>query len=131
MAEPAPKPIPSLVGDAFRDTQDLVSKEIALFRAEISEGLRQLSTGLMLLIAAGVFAVTGLFVLILALVKALAVLLNSEALAALIVGGLFALIAIALALWGRSKASLSSLEPTRTERQLRQDAGIITERVGE
>jgi len=131
MAEPAPKPIPSLVGDALRDTQDLVSKEIALFRAETSEGLHQLSTGLMLLIAAGVFAVTGLFVLILALVKALAVLLNSEALAALIVGGLFALIAIALALWGRSKASLSGLEPTRTERQLRQDAGIITERVSE
>ena len=131
MAEPAPKPIPRLVGDAFRDTQDLVSKEIALFRAETSEGLRQLSTGLMLFIAAGVFAVTGLFVLILALVKALAVLLNSEALAALIVAGLFALIAIALALWGRSKASLSRLEPTRTEQQLRQDVGIITERVSE
>lgn len=108
-----------------------MSKEIALFRAEIGEGLHQLSFGLMLIIAAGVFAVTGLLVLILALVKALAVLLNSDALAALIVGGLFALIAVGMALWGRIKASLSGLEPTRTERQLRQDVGIITERAGE
>ena len=50
-------------------------------------------------------------------------------LAALIVGVVFAVVAIGLALFGRSKASLSGLEPTRTERQLRQDAAIITERV--
>jgi hypothetical protein len=43
----------------------------------------------------------------------------------------FALLALGLALWGRSKASLSGLEPTRTGQQLRRDAGIITERMGE
>jgi hypothetical protein len=131
MAEPHPKPIPNLVGDAIRETQALVSKEIALFRTEIGEGLHQLTVGLSLFIGAGVFALTGLLVMILSLVKGLAVLLHSEVLAALIVGGVFAVIAIGLALWGRSKASLSGLEPTRTERQVQHDADIIRERVGE
>lgn len=131
MAELQPRTIPNLVGDAIRETQELVSKEVALFRTEMGDSLHQLTVALGLFIAAGVFALTMFLVLILALVNGLAVLLHSEALAALIVGGVFALIAIALAVWGRSKVSLAGLEPTRTERQVRQDAGIITERVGE
>ena len=131
MADPQPRSIPSLVGNAIRETQELVSKEIALFRTEMGEGVQQLGLGLSLFIASAVFALTGLLVLILALVKGLAVLLGSEALAALIVGAIFAVIAVGLALWGRSKTSLSGLEPTRTEQQLREDTRIITERVGE
>lgn len=131
MADPQSRSIPALVGDAIRETQELASKEIALFRTEMGEGVQQLGRGLSLFIAAGVFALTGLLVLILALVKGLAVLLDSEALAALIVGAIFAVIAVGLALWGRSKASISALKPTRTEQSLREDTRIITERVGE
>ena len=79
--------------------------------------------------AAGVLVLTAMLVWIFALVKGVAVILQSDALAALVVGGVFAAITIGVALFGRSKASLSGLEPTRTERQLRQDAAIITERV--
>ena len=131
MAEPEARSISTLVRDAIRETQDLVSMEFALLRAEMGEGLDHLVHALTLFIATGVLAITGVLVLIVALVKALAVLLHSEALAALIVGALFAAISIGLALWGRSTASLSGLEPVRTERQVRQDAGIITERMGE
>ena len=131
MAKPEPRSIPILVGNAIRETQNLVSKEFALFRTEMGEGLDHLVHALTLFIAAGVLAITGVLVLILALVKALAVLLQSDALAALVVGALFAAISLELALWGRSKASLSGLEPVRTERQVKQDAGIITERIGE
>ncbi|WP_336488794.1 phage holin family protein [Methylobacterium nigriterrae] len=131
MAEPQARSIPTLIGDAVRETQDLVSKEIALFRTEMQEGLEHLAFALSLFIAAGVFALTALLVLILALVKGLAVLLHSEALAALIVAGAFALVTIGLVLWGRSKVSVSGLKPTRTERQVREDAAIITERLGE
>lgn len=128
MVRPETRSIPTLVGDALRDTKELVSKEIALFRTEMGAGLDNLARALGLFIAAGVFVLTALMVLILALVKGLAALLNSDALAALIVGGVFAIIAVGLALWARSKVSLSGLEPTHTEHQLKQDAGIITER---
>ncbi|AWN42832.1 phage holin family protein [Methylobacterium durans] len=131
MTEARLKSIPALVGDAIRETQELVSKEITLFHAEMGEGVEKFGLGLALFIAAGVFALTGVLVLILALVKGLAVLLSSDALAALIVGGAFALIAIGIALWGRSKASISGLEAIRTERQVHEDTRIITERMGE
>lgn len=131
MSEPRPRTVPELAGDAIRETQELVSTEIRLLRAEMAESLQHLMLALGLFLAAGVFVLTALLVWIFALVKALAVLLQSDALAALVVGGVFAVIAVALALFGRSKASLSGLEPTRTERQVRQDAAIITERMGE
>lgn len=131
MSEPRPRTVPELAGDAIRETQELVSTEIRLLRAEMAESLQHLMLALGLFVAAGVFVLTALLVWIFALVKALAVLLQSDALAALVVGGVFAVIAVALALFGRSKASLSGLEPTRTERQVRQDAAIITERMGE
>jgi hypothetical protein len=131
MSESSRRTVPNLVGDAVREARDLVSTEIALLRAEMSDSLHHLTRALGLFITAGVFAMAGVVVLILALVKGLAVLLHSEALSALVVGGVFAAIAISLALWGRSKVSLSGLEPTRTERQVGQDLTIITERVGE
>lgn len=131
MTEPSPKTVPNLIGDAVREARDLVSTEIALLRAEMTGSLHHLTRALSLFIAAGVFAMAGVVVLILALVKGLAILLHSEALSALVVGGVFAAIALGLALWGRSKVSPSGLEPTRTERQVRQDLTIITERTGE
>jgi hypothetical protein len=131
MSESSRRTVPNLVGDAVREARDLVSTEIALLRAEMTDSLHHLTRALGLFITAGVFAMAGVVVLILAVVKGLAVLLHSEALSALVVGGVFAAIAIGLALWGHSKVSLSGLEPTRTERQVGQDLTIITERVGE
>ena len=128
MAEPGLRSIPTLVGDAVRELRDLVAREIALFRTEMAQGVHRLSLGLSLLIAAAVLAIAGLFTLLLALVKGIAVLVQSDAIAALIVGGVFLVLALGLGLLGRSKASLSTLEPTHTERQIRQDAKVLTER---
>ena len=129
MAEPSQKSIPNLIADALRNAQDLLSKEIALFRAEVGDGVRILGLGLALIGMAALFLVSGLMVLIGALVKWLAVVLGSEALAALIVGGAFASVALTLVLWGRSKMALKNLEPKRTERELRRDFAAIEERV--
>lgn len=129
MAEPSVRSIPTLVGDAVREMRDLFANEIALFRAEMAQGVHRLSLGLSLLLMAAVFAVAGLFTLLLALVKGLAVLLQSDALAALIVGSVFLLLALGLGLFGRSKTSLATLEPTRTGRQVKQDAQVLTERI--
>ena len=62
------------------------SSKIVLFRAEMTSSLHHLTWALSLFIAAGVFAMAGVAVLILALVKGLAVLLHSEALSALVIG---------------------------------------------
>lgn len=129
MSEPGHRTVPELAGDVVRETQELALKEIQLLRAEMTEALNRLVLALSLFMTAGVFARTALLVWIFALVKGLAVLLQSDALAALLVGSVFAVVAVGLALFGRSKASLSGLEPTRTERRLKQDAAIITERV--
>lgn len=129
MAETKSKSIPTLVGDTVRELRDLVGNEIILLRTELAQGVNRVFLGISLMIAAAVIAIAGLFTLLLALVKGVAVLVQSDALAALIVGGVFALLALALGLWGRSQASLSGLEPTRTGRQVRQDAQIITERM--
>ncbi|MFH6786154.1 MULTISPECIES: phage holin family protein [Methylobacterium] len=125
----APGSIQALLGDALRETTDLARKEIALFRTEMSNNLRSLFLGLGMMVGAAVFAVVALLVLTDALVKWLATVVQSEALAALIVGAVFLAIGIGLALWGRSAMSLSTLAPTRTTRQVRQDARVLSERV--
>ncbi|MBZ6415508.1 MULTISPECIES: phage holin family protein [Methylobacterium] len=125
----APGSIQGLLGDALRETTDLARKEIALFRTEMSNNLRSLFLGLGMMVGAAVFAVVALLVLTDALVKWLATVVHSEALAALIVGAVFLAVAIGLALWGRSAMSLSTLTPTRTTRQVRQDARVLSERV--
>jgi hypothetical protein len=129
MAEPGLRSIPTLVGDAVRELRDLVGTEITLFRTEMAQGAHRIAFGFSLLLMAAVLAIAGLFTLLLALVKGIAVLVQSDALAALIVGGVFLLLALGMALFGRSKASLSTLEPTRTGRQVKQDARVLTERM--
>ena len=129
MAEPGLRSIPTLVGDAVRELRDLVGGEIALFRTEMAQGIHRISLGLSLLLMAAVVAIAGLFTLLLALVKGIAVLVQSDALAVLIVGGVFLVLAIGLGLFGRSKTSLSTLEPTRTGRQVKQDAQVLTDRM--
>ncbi|MCC0805800.1 phage holin family protein [Methylobacterium sp. W2] len=121
--------IQSLLGDALRETSDLARKEMALFRTEMTSNVRTLFIGLALMVGAGVFGVVALFVLVDALVKWLATVVHSEALSALIVGGVLLVVAIVFALIGRNAMSLSTLAPTRTTRQMRQDARALSERV--
>lgn len=129
MSNGNPGTIQSLIGDALRETNELARKEIALFRNEMTSNVRSLFIGLGLLVGAGVFGVVALFVLVDALVKWLATVVHSEALAALIVGGALLLVAIILAVLGKNAMSLSTLAPTRTTRQVRQDARALSERV--
>ncbi len=121
--------IQGLLGEALRETNDLARKEIALFRAEMASNLRSLIVGLACMAASDVFAGVALLVLIGAFVKWLATIVGSEWLSALIVGGVLLVIAVGLALWARSALSLSTLAPTRTTRQVRQDARALSERV--
>lgn len=133
MANPSPPPPPSsiqsLVAEALREASELAGREIALFRTEMTNNVRSLFVGLAMMVLAAVFAVTAMLVLIGALVKYVATLVGSEWLAALIVGGGMLLVAVVLGIIGARAMSLSNLAPTRTTRQVRQDARALTERV--
>ncbi|GEP00296.1 phage holin family protein [Methylobacterium haplocladii] len=129
MSNPPPGSIQGLIGDALRETGDLARKEIALFRTEMVSNVRTLFIGLAMMVAAAVFAVVSLLVLIGAFVKFVATLVHSDWLAALIVGGVLLLVAVILGVVGARAMSLSNLAPTRTSRQVRQDARALSERV--
>lgn len=120
--------IQGLVGEALRESTDLAQKEFALFRTEISQNIRTLFIGLAMVVVAAIFAIAAVMLLTESLVEWLATVVNSEALAALIVGGLLAVVAIGLGLYGRHAMSASTLTPQRTMRSLKRDAEVLSER---
>ena len=120
--------IQGLVGEALRESTDLAQKEFTLFKTEISQNMRTLFIGLAMVVAAAVFAIAAVMLLTESLVEWLATVVDSEALAALIVGGLLAVIAIGLGLWGKNAMTASSLTPQRTMRSLKRDAEVLSER---
>ncbi|WP_445503595.1 phage holin family protein [Microvirga sp. G4-2] len=120
--------IQGLVGEALRESTDLAQKEFTLFRTEISQNIRTLFIGLAMVVVAAVFAIAAVMLLTESLVKWLATVVDSEALAALIVGGILALVAIGLGLYGRHAMTASSLTPQRTMRSLKRDAEVLSER---
>jgi uncharacterized membrane protein YqjE len=120
--------IQGLVGEALRESTDLAQKEFTLFKTEISQNMRTLFMGLAMVVAAAVFAIAAVMLLTESLVEWLATVVDSEALAALIVGGLMAVIAIGLGLWGKNAMTASSLTPQRTMRSLKRDAEVLSER---
>lgn len=120
---------PSLVAEALRETSELAQKEFALFRTEMSENLGRVVTGLVIMIAAGVFGVASLMLFTKALVDWLATIVHSEALASLIVAVATLVVAVILVLYGKSQISAATLAPTRTARSLRRDTEVISERV--
>ena len=116
MSTPPPSSIQGLIGEALRESSELARKEIALFRTEMISNVRTLFMGLAMIVAAAVFAIVSLLVLIDAFVKYVATLVNSEWLAALIVGGVLLLVALVLGFIGAKAMSLANLAPTRTTR---------------
>jgi len=126
-----PENIPKLVGEALHESADLAQEEFALFRTEMSDNVRTIAIGLVTVIAAAVFAILSLIWLTQALVDWLATKVGSHVLAALIVGGGLAVIAIGLGLYGRSAIAKTSLAPKRTLESLERDAEVLTKGVSE
>jgi len=124
-----PENVPKLLGEALRESVDLARKEFTLFRTEMSDNVRTIAMGLVMVIAAAVFAILALIWLTQALVDWLATVVGSHALAALIIGGALAVVAVGLGLYGRSAMSKTSLAPTRTAHSLQRDKEVLTESV--
>jgi hypothetical protein len=122
------KTIHEVVADALRDASDLARKELALYRAELSDGIWQMFLGIAMIVVAAVFAVGAINLLAEAMQEWLATVLNSEALAALIVGIAMALVAVGLGLYGRKAFASFSFIPTRTLRSIQTDKKVLAER---
>ena len=129
MAEHQREGIQNLIGDALRDATDLARKEVALFKAELSDNMRKLLMGIAMIAAAGVFALVAIILFTAALVDWLAVKVGSEALANLIVGAVMAAVAVGLVLYGRSAMSTASLVPQRSVRSIQRDTTVLSESV--
>ncbi len=129
MADTSNNSLHTLFGEALRETSDLAQKEFTLFRTEMTNNVRTVFLGLAMVVAAAVFAIAAVMLLTESLVEWLAGVLESEALAALIVGGGMAVIAIALGLYGRSAMSKFTLTPERTVRSVKRDTQVLSERV--
>lgn len=121
--------IQGLVVEAIRDSSELAQKEFSLFRTEVTSNVRTLFIGLAMIVIAAIFAIAAIMLFTASLVKWLATVVHSESLAALIVGGVLAIIAIGLGLYGRHAMSLSALAPQRTVRSIKRDAEVLSERV--
>ena len=118
-----------LFGDLTNSVSTLFRKEVELARAEASEKIGQAGFAAGSIAGGAILALAALIVLLQALVIALAELGLAPALAALIVGGIVAIIAFALIYKGINDLKASSLAPTRTVDSLRQDAHMVKEQV--
>jgi len=129
MPDTSTNTIHTLFGEALRESSELAQKEFALFRTEMSQNVHMMFVGLAMVVVAAIFAIAAIMLFTESLVEWLATKVDSTALAALIVGGVMAVIAIGLGLYGRSAMSSFSLLPQRTARSVKRDTEVLSERV--
>jgi hypothetical protein len=122
--------IGGLIKELMQELTSLVRNEAELAKAEVSEKLSQVQTGVVSLAVATVLLLVGLIVLMDAAVAGAGYLLPPSIrpwLAPLIVGGVVALIGLVLLLTGRSKLRSQSLAPQRTTESIRKDTAVAQE----
>lgn len=121
------KAAPSLLNEALTHVSNLVRKEVDLARTEVSENLTRAGVAVGLLVGAIVLALVALNTLAAALVAAITELGIPAGWSALIVGGILALIALAMVSKGTNDLKLSSIAPSRAAKNVRRDAETVKE----
>lgn len=119
--------IPALFGDAIDQLAKLVSNEIRLARAEISEKAQVAATGVTYLAGTGILMIPGLVLLLLALAAWLVDQGMSQAAGYGVVGGIAIVLSLALAFAGLSKLKAKTLAPSVTIRQVESDIAAAKE----
>jgi hypothetical protein len=118
----------ALFSDLWRETSTLVHKEAELAKAEMSEKVSQVSTGLAELAIGGLIVFAGFIVLLIALSNGLAHVLPEEQadwLAPLIVGAVVMVFGFIALMRGKSNVKPESMAPERTMESLRRDAQMV------
>ena len=126
---PVERPLGELVSELTRDMGLLVRQEFALAKAEMTEKATQVMKSVTAIgIGAGVL-LAGALTLVAALVLGLVAAGVRPWLAALIVGGVFALVGFALLQGGRRNLARTDLAPRRTAESVKQTAAWAKEQV--
>lgn len=101
--------------DVFEAGQQVIIDRIELMRAELSDDMLRLATGVVLVLGAGILALVGYLTLLAALTVLLARVLSPEAALAL-VGGVHLLVGVVLAFFGaRSLRRMHLTMPGRAD----------------
>jgi hypothetical protein len=122
----------SLFAELTQETATLVQQEVALAKAEMSEKVSQLGSGLATLIIGGFVLFAGLLKLLDAVIYGIGELLPPDLsvwLPALIVGVIGAIIGAVMLQKGRSNLKPGNLAPQRTAASLRRDKEFAKEHV--
>ena len=114
----------SLLRELMHEVPELFTKEVALARAEMRENLEQTRRGATEVSTGGVVLAGGYIVLLLAAVYALSE-VKEPWLAALLVGGVAALIGYSMVKAGMRHFSARDLKPDRTIDSVHKDADAI------
>ena len=114
----------SLLRELMHEVPELFTKEVALARAEMRENLEQTRRGATEVSTGGVVLAGGNLVLLLAAVYALSEVMEPW-LAALLVGGVAALIGYSMVKAGMRHFSARDLKPDRTIDSVHKDADAI------
>jgi hypothetical protein len=127
----APQNERSLMGlfsDLLRETSTLVHNEAELAKAEISDKVSQVGSGLAELAIGGLIVFAGFIVTLIAIANGLAHILPPEVadwLAPLIVGVAVMVLGFVALMRGRRNVKPDSLAPERTMESLRRDAQMV------
>ena len=120
-------PMSSVLANILDAFNGLVKNEVDLARAEITDSAKAAAVAIGMIAAAMVIAFVALNVLTGALVSALVEAGLQPGWAAMIVGGLYALVAAVLVRAAVSKLQSFSLAPKRTAQNLKRDAQTLME----
>ena len=126
---PEARSIGELLRDLASDSATLVQQEFALARAEAEAKLHQMIMAAIELLVGALVAFAALFILVDAGVYSLAEAGVQRWLAALIVGGVVAVIGFLLVRKGQKDLSATRLAPERTAANLRKDLDLVKEQV--
>lgn len=117
-----------LLTDITNDLSTLLRKEIQLARVETMEKASQATQSIVLMVAGGLVAYTGVIALVIGIIVALA---NWMPLwvSALIVGVLLAIVGFVLIQSGRNSLKQMSVMPEKTIESIKEDAEMVKEKV--
>jgi hypothetical protein len=121
--------IPDIVGDLLTQFPMLIRTESRLARAEMSENISKITTGIVLLAIGAVLLVPALVILLDAAVAALVRYGFQPAPAALIVGVVVLVVGLILAAIGIACMKAGNLVPDKTVRQVREDASVVKQQM--
>ena len=122
------RPLGTLLKDLTGDVSNLVRGEVELAKAEVKEGAVKFAQGAVEVIGGLLIGFVALIILLQALVVALANIMP-DWLAAVIVGGVVALIALFMVIKGQSDLRNASLLPRRATQHAKADVQMAKEHV--